>query len=59
MKNRSSPIQTIREHFQVAESEKLTIELGPSEFTERNDRIGLFSKSDPEPYNFLSIKKDR
>ena len=32
------------------------LELGPNEFTDEVDHLGLFRKSDPEPYTFLSIE---
>ena len=58
MKNRTFPIQTYREFHAIDSREKLALELGPNEFTDKSGRLGLFSTSDQEPYNFLSIKRD-
>ena len=58
MKNRTAPIQKFREFTKEMKSnDKLELELGPNEFTDKTGRIGLFSFSDPEPYNFLTIER--
>ena len=36
----------------------MQIELGPNEFIDKRDRLGLFGSDKPEPYTFLSVKKE-
>lgn len=55
MKDQDSPIQTIRRPI-YATHQKVTIELAPNEFTDNQDRVGLFSQRDAEPFKFLSIE---
>ena len=44
--------------FDVKSTEDLTLELGINEFTDNTDQFGLFSTSEGEPYNFLTVKRD-
>ena len=58
MKNRTEPMQKFREFTKEMKSnDKLELELGPNEFTDKKDRIGLFSLSDPEPHSFLTLER--
>ena len=59
MKNQTTPIQSFRERYEVISeaSKTVTIELGPNEFTDTRDRVGLLNKNpDQEPYTFLSVE---
>ena len=62
MANRSHTIQKTREIYQyIVEKDtqiEATLELAPNEFKDIKDSIGLFL-SDPEPYNSLSVEKEK
>ena len=39
-------------------NQNLVLELGPNEFTDKTDRFGLFSSSEPDSHNFLSVERE-
>ena len=57
MKDRDNPIQTYRELF-TATSSTVTLELGPNEFYDIDDRLGLFTAAEPEPHTWLTVVND-
>ena len=57
MKDRDNPIQPYRELFTATRSQVI-IELGPNEFYDIDDRLGLFSAVEPEPYTWLTVVRD-
>ena len=57
MKDRDNPIQTYRELF-TATSSTVTLELGPNEFYDIDDRLGLFTAAEPEPHTWLTVVRD-
>ena len=59
MKNRKTPMQKYRELFALNNTNFLHIELGPNEFIDRTDKLGLFSKAEAETYTFLSVKNEK
>ena len=55
MHNRTHPVQTFTDILEIS-GHNLNVELGPNEFFDQTDNIGLFSQEEPEPYKFLSVK---
>ena len=58
MKNRTTPIQKYRELFELRSTHHLILELGPNEFTDKTDRLGLFSSSELDSHNFLTVQRE-
>ena len=58
MKNRTTPIQKYKDLFVMKLDHHLILELGPNEFTDKTDRFGLFSSSEPDSHNFLTVERE-
>lgn len=56
MKDLEQPIHSMREIYHFKGDSRSLIGLGPNEFIDKTDSIGLFSQH-PEPYEFLSVKQ--
>ena len=55
MKNDKEPIYEVCKYFEVdVNSSDIVIEIGPNEFSDFNDKVGLISQ-EVEPYEFGSI----
>lgn len=48
-------MQMVRKLYEVGDK-VITFELGPNEFYDKTDRVGLFSYDNEEPVKFLSIE---